>query len=45
MNWKGFERRRLWPNLHNIPDICLEGGRKTETNFIQNSRRLDENVN
>jgi hypothetical protein len=25
MNWKGCERKQLWPNLRYHPGICLEG--------------------
>jgi hypothetical protein len=28
MNWKGLERKRVWPNFKVLPDIRVEGLRK-----------------
>jgi hypothetical protein len=38
MNWKGFERKRSWPNLRLYPGIFLEGLRKTMKNLRQDIR-------
>jgi hypothetical protein len=37
MNWKGCERKRLWPYLRYCSDICLEELRKT-MKHIQDNR-------
>jgi hypothetical protein len=38
MNWKGYERKRPWPNLRCYHGICLEGLRETTKNLSQDSR-------
>jgi hypothetical protein len=35
MNWKGYGRKRLWPNLRYYPGICMEGLRKTTKSLTQ----------
>jgi hypothetical protein len=36
MNWKGFGRRRLWPNLRYYLRICLQGLRNpTKKNSVR----------
>jgi hypothetical protein len=35
MNWKGYGKKRLWPNLSHCPVMFLEGLRKATTNFSQ----------
>jgi hypothetical protein len=38
MNWEGYERKRLWPNLRRCSSICLEGLR-IATKHISQDRR------
>jgi hypothetical protein len=45
MNWKGFERKRSWPNLRYYPNICLEGLRKTTKIPSQDSRFPGRDLN
>jgi hypothetical protein len=33
LNWKGYGRKRSWPNLRCYPGICLERLRKTTKNL------------
>jgi hypothetical protein len=35
MNWKGFGRKQQWPNFKVLPDICLNGLRKTTKTSIR----------
>jgi hypothetical protein len=35
MNWKGYGRKRSWPNLKYGPRICLEGLRKTTKTSVK----------
>jgi hypothetical protein len=37
LNWKGFRRKRLWPNFRYCP-ICLQGLNETTKNLGQVSR-------
>jgi hypothetical protein len=45
MNWKGFGRKRPWPNVRFYSKIRLEGLRKTMKNLNQNSRSPDRDLN
>jgi hypothetical protein len=45
MNWKGYERNRLWPNLRYYPGIYMEGLRKTTNNLSQDSRSAGQALN
>jgi hypothetical protein len=38
MNWKGFCRKRSWPNLRYYSAIRVKGLRKSTKNLNQNSR-------
>jgi hypothetical protein len=44
MQWKGFGRKRSWPNLRYYPEICLEGLRKPAEKS-QDSRFLGRDLN
>jgi hypothetical protein len=44
MNWKGCERKRLWPSLRLFPIICQQVLRKTTNNLTQDSRCLDRDL-
>jgi hypothetical protein len=45
MNWKGFERKRSWPNLRYYPGIYLEGTEKITKHLSQESRCLGRDTN
>jgi hypothetical protein len=45
MNWNGYVRKRLWPNLKYYPYIFLEGVRKTTKNPKQDSQSLGRDLN
>jgi hypothetical protein len=45
MNWKGYGRKRSWPNLRCYPEICLEGLRNATKNLGQNSQSSVRDVN
>jgi hypothetical protein len=40
VNWKGCERKRLWPDLRYYPGICLGVLRKTTKNLGEDSQSL-----
>jgi hypothetical protein len=35
MNWKGYGRKRSWPNLRQYPGIFLEGLREITKNSVR----------
>jgi hypothetical protein len=45
MKWKGFERKRLWPNFKYYSGINLEELRKSTNTLSQYSRSLPPDVN
>jgi hypothetical protein len=45
MNWKGYGRKRSWPNLRLFPIICLGELSKTTKNLNQNRQSPDRDLN
>jgi hypothetical protein len=45
IHWKGYGRKRSWPNLIYYPCICLEELSKTTKHLSQNSRSRGLNLN
>jgi hypothetical protein len=45
MDWEGFGRKRLWPNLRYYLSICLEGLIKTTKNLRPDSRSPGRDLN
>jgi hypothetical protein len=45
MDWKGFGRKRSWPNSRYYPGICLEGVRKTTKTSIRTARSPGRDFN
>jgi hypothetical protein len=45
INWKGFGRKRSWPNFKLLIQQWLEGLRKTTENLSQDIQSLDQDLN
>jgi hypothetical protein len=45
MNWKGYGRKWLWPNLRYCPWICVEVLRETMKNLSHGNWFLGQELN
>jgi hypothetical protein len=45
MNWKGYGRKRSWPDWRYYPGICLERLRKTTKNLSQDIPSMGRDLN